>query len=138
MNTYCSLPSANLLQILHSDSIEACIPLYTRPNDFLGGRVLSRNHETNNILLKVTVPKRTGRKRKRGTDGPFVGEPSTKKSSYRKDEGETEIRSQARLDDPLELLRTLQDNVDKYEVEAVASIPRTHRFRSKLSPGIRT
>lgn len=117
---------------MNSDSVEACVPLYTRPNDPLAGRILSRNHETNNILLKITVPKRTGRKRRRGTDEPFVDEPFPKKSSYRKDVGETEIRSQSRLDDPSVLLRSLQDNVDKYEVEAVASIPRTHRFRSKF------
>ena len=41
----------------------------------------------------------------------------------------TRICSVARLDDPKILRRKLQDNVDKYKVEAVGTIGHTHRFR---------
>jgi general transcription factor 3C polypeptide 5 (transcription factor C subunit 1) len=43
-----------------------------RPDDALAKPVMSNTVKTNNLLLKVTVPKRTGRKRKRGSDGPFL------------------------------------------------------------------
>jgi len=34
--------------------------------------IVSIPKTTNNILMQVTVPRRTGRKRKRGTSGPFI------------------------------------------------------------------
>ena len=77
-------------------------------------------------MLKVTVPKRTGRKRKRGSDEPWqedVGDPS-------EDQGATHVvSSTSRLDDPMILRRKLADNVGKYHIEAVGTVKQTHRFR---------
>jgi general transcription factor 3C polypeptide 5 (transcription factor C subunit 1) len=99
--------------------------------------ILSFNAPTNNILLKITVPKRTGRKRKRVELDPFLY--AEQRFSPLPDTGndvapaDSIIRSQSRKDHPTELLRTLKDNVDNYSIEAVAKITNTHRFRGNDS-----
>ena len=80
----------------------------------------SANVSTNNILLKVTVPKRTRLKRRRGSDSPF-------------DQG-TEVRvsgerARPMLEDAQYLFRSMRDNTKSYQVEAVGTIDQTHRFR---------
>ncbi|KKZ66973.1 hypothetical protein EMCG_07337 [[Emmonsia] crescens] len=77
---------------------------------------------TNNILLKITVPKRTGRKRKRGSDEPFTNEDSEPASSITTTAPSRALTARA-------LLRRLQDNARKYEVEAVGRVERMHVFR---------
>jgi general transcription factor 3C polypeptide 5 (transcription factor C subunit 1) len=114
------------LQILDSENIEACVPLYLRHNNPMSVPILSRNNATDNILLKITVPKRTGRKRKRGSQETFSGT-----VPIDLDTTSDNIQSHSRRDDPAVLLRALKDNVDKYEVEVVAAIEQTHRFRGK-------
>lgn len=114
------------------DDPEGCIPLYLRQDDPLCTPVLSHNSSTNNILLKITVPKRTGRKRKRGSQDPYTEEPALPASAKQGEstpELPSDLRSHSRRDNPQELLRTLKDNVGRYKVEAVAEIDRTHRFR---------
>lgn len=93
--------------------------------------VLSYNTPTNNVLLKITVPKRIGRKRKRGALDPslyndtgFSSLPDTGPTS-----SADSIRSQSQKDNPAELLRTLKDNASNYSIEVVAEITNTHRFR---------
>lgn len=85
---------------------------------------MSHNAASHNVVLKITVPRRTGRKRKRGSSGPWEGE---------RDISEAElvapVRSIARQDEPKALKRKLQDNVGCYNVEAVGVIHHTHRFR---------
>lgn len=88
--------------------------------------IVSHNASTHNVLLKVTVPKRTGRKRKRGTNGPWEGDATL--------EGDGEqVSSHRRLDHPKTLLRKLQDNVDSYRVETAGVIKHTHRYRGSCS-----
>jgi len=100
--------------------------------------LLSHNSQTRNVLLKITVPMRTGRKRKRGTDGPFLGEvkfpevdgdtnnpprglslAATGMEESRDTLYAKRIRSQRRLDNPREILKTLQDNVNNYTVRSL-------------------
>lgn len=84
--------------------------------------LLSTSSASNNILLKVTVPKRTGRKRKRGSDEPFSGVPVTT------------VNEQPQRRSAKQLLRSLSDNVGKYQVEPVGMVNRTHVFRGLYSP----
>lgn len=86
---------------------------------------MSHNARSNNVVLKVTVPKRTGRKRKRGSDEPWQGDVELLDLNHQR----APVCSVARLDDPKILRRKLEDNVDKYQVEAVGTIRHTHRFR---------
>lgn len=79
--------------------------------------VQSSSLPSNNIVLKVTVPKWTGRKRKRGSEEPFTADPAA----------ENERRTAK------DRLRSLRDNVGKYHVEAVGMVDRAHVFRSKYS-----
>lgn len=100
--------------------------------------VLSHNTATNAIVLKITVPKRTGRKRKRGSQGPYVEEdtctvvtdgsvaPSTIGSQTKK----------PKMEDSIDILRSLKDNAGNYTVEAVAAVETTHRFRGEYSSNI--
>jgi general transcription factor 3C polypeptide 5 (transcription factor C subunit 1) len=41
----------------------------------------------------------------------------------------TTLRSHSRLDNPIDLLRSLKNNVGNYRIEAVGSIDQTHRYR---------
>ncbi len=85
------------------------------------------------MLLKITVPKRTGRKRKRGSQDPYVMDSSgtvEKAADPAPGKGPpTELQSHSRLDNPKWLLRALKDNVGIYQIEAVGSIDQTHRYR---------
>jgi len=82
----------------------------------------SHNALTHNIVLRVTVPKRTGRKRKRGTDGPFEGEIVPPGSP-------DEVQSRDRRDAPKLLRRKLCDNVGRYTVDPIGVVTNTHRYR---------
>lgn len=85
---------------------------------------MSHNARTHNVVLKVTVPKRTGRKRKKGTNDPWEGDVEVPDAA-----SNMQVHSQARLDNPRLLRRKMADNVDKCQVEAVGVIKHTHRFR---------
>jgi len=84
------------------------------PEDPASRPIVSYNNQTNNLLLKVIVPKRTGRKRKRGSKDEFT--PDTAEISAKKD---------AEL-----LLRSLKDNPHRYHAEVVGSIQSAHVWRS--------
>lgn len=80
--------------------------------------IQSTSLQSNNILLKVTVPKWTGRKRKRGSDEPYTdaapgdaARPPDRRSSK-------------------DLLRSLRDNASSYIIQPVGKVDRTHVFRS--------
>lgn len=98
--------------------------LFLRPDDRSSRPLISTSSPSNNVLLKITVPKRTGRKRKRGSDEPFEEESQNEKGGI---ENTTDRR------DTRYLLQSLRDNLDLYEVEAIGSIERSHVFRGELT-----
>ncbi|KAL1841349.1 hypothetical protein VTJ49DRAFT_7129 [Mycothermus thermophilus] len=113
--------------ILDSASPQISVPLYLRYDNPTARPLTSHNALTHNVVLKVTVPKRTGRKRKRGTHDPWEGEvepPETPGSVVC-----PEVRSRDRLDTPRVIRRKLQDNVGKYTVEPIGVVNSTHRYR---------
>ena len=65
----------------------------------------------------MTVPRRTGRRRKRGTEEPFT-------EMHLPSENDGCPRLSAR-----DLRRSLEDNVGRYQVEPVGMVNRTHVFR---------
>lgn len=83
------------------------------------------------MVLKITVPKRTGRKRKRGSDGPFEGDVGMDDAKEGQWSADPEVSSRSRLDDPLLLQRKLRDNIGRYEVQPVGVIRTTHRYRGR-------
>lgn len=74
------------------------------------------------------MPKRTGRKRKRGSDEPFSDD-----SDLIDRAPETgvvgQVSSVSRQDAPESVLRKMQDNIGRYYAEAVGMVRDTHRYR---------
>ena len=86
----------------------------------------SANVKTSNILLKVTVPKRTGLKRRKGSLGPYH------EVLDQDDFPASERRRKAMTKEAQYFFRSLSDNDQGYEIAAVGVIGQTHRFRGNL------
>ncbi|RDW92801.1 transcription factor TFIIIC subunit TFC1 [Aspergillus mulundensis] len=110
--------NAGIKKILDPPKPDASASLSLRPEDVMARPLQSICSPSNNILLQVTVPKRTGRKRKRGSNEPFQDDPDLLKNS------DGSLRHTAK-----DCLRSLRDNVGKYQVEPVGLVERTHLFR---------
>jgi general transcription factor 3C polypeptide 5 (transcription factor C subunit 1) len=93
--------------------------LVLRPDDAMSRPIQSTSSASNNVLLKVTVPKRTGRKRKKGSNEPFMDAPESE---------DTQLRPRRSAKD---LMRSLRDNPSEYNIEPVGKIQRTHVFRGR-------
>lgn len=93
--------------------------------------MMSHYASSHNVLFKVTVPKRTGRKRKRGSNDAWQGDLEVATENGDQSPSAT-LRSKAKLDEPKILRRKLQDNVDRYQAEAVGVIKHTHRYRGMV------
>lgn len=104
------------------------IPLYLNPESPFCKPIMSHNASSHNVVLKITVPKRTGRRRKKDSNEPWQGDMEL--PDARDTNSKEEVQSIARRDEPKVLRRKLQDNVGKYQVEAVGVIKHTHRFRA--------
>ncbi|EED17763.1 RNA polymerase III transcription factor subunit, putative [Talaromyces stipitatus ATCC 10500] len=94
------------------------VQLCLRPEDPMASTIDSSNRQTDNILLKVTVPKWTGGKRKRGSDEPFSDGPPSTPEDIEKERQSCAFRQ-----------RSLMDNAHRYSVEPVGTVTRTHNFR---------
>ena len=88
-----------------------------RPQDPYAKKLVAREAYVNNVLLRVVVPRRTGRKRKRGSNDPFTYEGTAVKQNERP------------LTGP-ELLQSIRNNKGDYSIEPVGVIHETHRFHS--------
>ncbi|KAK2794585.1 tau 95 subunit of transcription factor TFIIIC [Onygenales sp. PD_12] len=111
--------SSGISKILNPPRNDASANLYLRPEDGMARPLSSTCNQANNVLLKITVPKRTGRKRKRGSSEPFGDQDGAARDSSAASPTPT-----AR-----DLGRRLKDNVGKYEIEAVGKVERMHVFR---------
>ena len=88
----------------------------------------STNVVTDNVVLKVTVPKRTGRKRKKGSLGPYA---ETLEEGI--DTHSSRVKVQPGVGrETTALVRAMRDNPTKYEIEGIGAITHTHRFRGKF------
>ncbi|KAB5563086.1 RNA polymerase III transcription factor IIIC subunit-domain-containing protein [Coniochaeta sp. 2T2.1] len=131
--------------ILDSASPQISVPLYFRPDNPTVRPLTSHNAASHNVIVKVTIPKRTGRKRKRGTDAPFeyYDAPPAKKASVEEPlinptdrrpppvipPGAENILSHSHLDTPSLLRRKLRDTAGRYTLEPVGVVHNTHRYR---------
>ena len=111
------------------DELKKLISVSLRPDDPFAKRLLSTPVRTNNLLLKVTVPKRTGRRRRRGTSGPFLTKDEFGSNDHQASNSSTHP-SQTYVDAPT-IYRILQDNASAYKVSLAGVVDETHRFRSK-------
>jgi len=107
-------------------SPEAPVELSLRPDDPWAKRNQAGIAQSRNVVLRVTVPKRTGRKRKRGSDEPF---------EYH-DDRIADLTANGSAHPPVQdskanvLLRTLQDHPKSYSITPVGTIDHIHRFRN--------
>lgn len=116
-----------LNQVSQPENNGAVAKLFLRPNDPMSKPIMSANILTNNILLKITVPKRTGLKRRRGAHGPYhEGIDNISVPSIDTIPQKTSLAS----NDTHFLLHSLRDNIGNYEVQPIGTINQTHRFRS--------
>lgn len=118
----------------------SALPLYLRPADPMCAPILSHNARSSNVVLKITVPRRSGRKRKRGSRDPYTfqrpeDDQKTREPAF--PSGPDFLRSQSRLDNPTMLQRTLRDNIGMYQIEAVGFIEQTHRYRGMLKYAVK-
>jgi general transcription factor 3C polypeptide 5 (transcription factor C subunit 1) len=110
----------------NDDELKQLISVSLRPDDPFAKRLLSAAVTTNNLLLKVTVPKRTGRKRKSGTSGPFLAEEEIDGNS-----NVNTFSAGQNYTDASTVFKSLQDNVSTYKVSVAGVVDETHRFRSE-------
>ncbi|KAI1391362.1 RNA polymerase III transcription factor IIIC subunit-domain-containing protein [Hypoxylon trugodes] len=115
-------------KLLADTSEPSSVPLWFRPDNPTSKPIVSHHTATNNILLKITVPKRTDRKRKRGSNDPFTGDVDITDRTSVSSEAD-QVSSVSRHDTPKSILRKMQDNADNYQVEAVGNVQDTHRYR---------
>lgn len=88
-----------------------------RPQDPTCKPITAHKLATNDIVFKVTVPRRTGLKRRKGASGPYHED--------LEDIDDSKVVKGTRY-----MLRSLRDNVSKYTVQPMGVINQTHRFRS--------
>jgi len=112
------------------DKLKQLISVSLRPDDPFAKRLLSQAVTTNNLLLKVTVPKRTGRKRKRGTSGPFLAEEEVEGTPNGSSNGNSTHTTKTYVDAST-IYRSLQDNASSYKVAIAGVVDEVHRFRSE-------
>ena len=117
-NSFQQIPIANVFQLVQEDGATAS--LYLKPGDRMAKPLKSVNVSTNNILFKVTVPKRTGLKRRRGADGVCHEVAEV---------GVLGERAAPMIQDAQYPFRSMRDNPKSYRVEAIGTINQTHRFR---------
>ena len=92
---------------------------------------MSSHVGTNAHLLKVTIPKRSGRRRKKGTDGPWLDTPFREVQAESPDNPDTSQRP------PFQFLAQPGDEEDEYEMdpyEQKAQKGRLYDQKSLMSP----
>ncbi|KAI8933123.1 hypothetical protein NX059_009764 [Plenodomus lindquistii] len=112
------------------DELKKLISVSLRPDDPFAKRLLSTPVRTNNLLFKVTVPKRTGRKRKRGSSGPFLTEDEIEAAGHQHSTTSHSTSTKGSYVDASTVFRSLQDNASTYRVALAGIVDETHRFRS--------
>ena len=115
-------PESDIQQLVnHTADV---VKLNLKPGNRESAPIKSIKVQTSDIVVRVTVPKRTGHKRKRGSDGPFW---TPNCSPARPTDGShptSSVGSQVKR-----FLRSLKDNEGQYEVEVVGQVIDTYRFR---------
>lgn len=94
--------------------------------------IVSSNVTTRNVVLHITVPKRTGRRRRKGSTGPYMSYAETNgQASNGALDGDNRASARStRHGNAGYLLRGLRDNEGSYKIKPVGVIEQTHRFRS--------
>ncbi|PSK36568.1 Transcription factor tau subunit sfc1 [Elsinoe australis] len=115
-----------------------------RPDDPFAKKIISQKADVNHVLLRIVLPRRTGRKRKRGTDEPYEFYDSDGNIQHDSNSGEDETVTHSGLvpqngnsskDGTLppradEVITRLASAKDDYQIQPLGAVKETHQFRS--------
>lgn len=104
---------AAIAQAVQNDS-DKVFSLSFRPQDSTSKTVIANKKSANNVLLKITVPVRTGRKRKRGSHGPWM----------------EDVAALTTKGDASHLVNAMADNANSYKVTALSTVPSMQMWRN--------
>ena len=97
----------------------------------MGRNVASCNVPSQNLFVRITVPRRTGRRRRKGNHDPFqLPTEETHGEGVQDSSKTTGTASSSTIMDVRTLAASLRDNPTTYAVSILGSITNTHRFRS--------
>ncbi|CAK7202089.1 tau 95 subunit of transcription factor TFIIIC [Sporothrix eucalyptigena] len=115
-------------QIVCPPDPQTSVPVFLRYADPASGMLSSHSAPTHNVVLAVHIPKRTGMKRKRGTDGPWEYDPAAASpsggSGSQVPPGDALAGRDAR-----QLRQRLQETAGQYRTEVVGIVKHSHRYR---------
>ena len=117
-------------ELVHENNQRAAAQLYMHPDDPMSKPLYASSIKTSNVVLQVTVPKRTGLKRRRGELNSYCEDMDQLGSSS---SGPELVQTNDHLKSVDYLLRGLRDNAERYKVEPIGSVQITHRFRGIVS-----
>lgn len=117
-------------ELVQENNQRAPAQLYMHPNDPMSKPISASSVKTSNVVLQVTLPKRTGLKRRRGALNPYH-QGTDQVGSFLS--GSTPVQKHDSLKSIHYVLRSLRDNAERYKVEPIGSVQTTHRFRSIVS-----
>lgn len=109
-----------ILKMLNPPTRRTATNLYLHPADPMSRPLVSDCVPSNDLVLKLTVPKVIGRKRKGAADSEVESLDVSKKAKL----------SLAQSDGK-DILRRLRDNEGRCKVEVVGKVDRSHHFRSE-------
>ncbi|KAF2153559.1 hypothetical protein K461DRAFT_142091 [Myriangium duriaei CBS 260.36] len=115
----------HIKQILQENGNALPLAAALRADDPFARKLHSQKFDVSHVLLRVALPKRTGRKRKRGTNDPFEFHGNDQVVNTTDDSKDRSLPIKA--DQLLQKLKVAGNDVD---IDAIAPIRTTHRFRS--------
>ena len=108
--------------------------LYLKPGDRDCKPIVALNVKTNDIVLRISVPRRMGRKRKRGSEDAFTEPVPNGGLNACEQARSSSLTIKQPVRKASRLLRSLRDNEEDYDVSIAGRIEETYRFRSMCSP----
>ncbi|CAK7567594.1 MAG: tau 95 subunit of transcription factor TFIIIC [Sporothrix epigloea] len=109
---------------------QTSVPLFLRQDDPMLGTLLSHSAATHNVVLAVHVPKKTGKRRKRGTNGPWELDPGASTNMARNGASTHRLAgdSMSRRD-AVQLRQQLRQTAGQYRTEVMGIVKHSHRYR---------
>ncbi|CAK7224263.1 tau 95 subunit of transcription factor TFIIIC [Sporothrix curviconia] len=129
---------ADYSQIVNPSDPQTSVPMFLRHNDPASGMLSSHSAATHNVVLAVHVPRRTGMRRKRGTNGPWEVGPDVATAgaksykNHKNEAGEDKDRPPGDAlagRDATRLRQQLQETSGQYRTEVVGIVKHSHRYR---------
>lgn len=113
--------------MVHPSGPQSSTSVFLRQEDPTASGLSSHCAATHNVVLAVHVPKRTGMRRKRGTNDAWEYDPNAASDAFDtngRPPGDTIAERDARR-----LRRKLQETAGLYRTEVVGIVKNSHRFR---------